>query len=236
MATVRHLVTTPSTTNGTSYASGSFTPDANELLVALVSAVNTIRTDTTMTDSQSLTFARVDTKFRAASLSIMVPFVANALAANSSMTVTFDCTGDAAGGTVITVLGVTGMTKDGLDAILQYAAQENQAAGTPAPAFSSSALTGNPTIGFVCNATDPAGLTEPSGWTERADSGHGSPTHGMEVVSRDSGFTGTTITWGSASASDFGSFILELDSSGGAAPTIPPKNVIISQAVKRANL
>jgi hypothetical protein len=56
-------------------------------------------------------------------------------------------------------------------------------------------------------------VTEPTGWTEHADTGYNNPTSGMEVASRDSGFTSTSIIWGSNSASNWGAIIAELDSS-----------------------
>ncbi|MDP2735983.1 MAG: hypothetical protein Q8P12_07310, partial [bacterium] len=66
-------------------------------------------------------------------------------------------------------------------------------------------------LGAVGNDSNPAGLAAPVGWTEQADVGQGNPPVGLETVTRDSGFTGTTITWGGTSASAFASIIVELD-------------------------
>ena len=170
----------------------------------------------------------------AASVNSIYAFVSDQLVSNAaSQTVTFD-PADAANGTIIFVNAVAGMSKSGTAAIRQFAKQDNQAAGTPAPAFSSNALTENVTLGVVGNATSPAGLTAPTSWTEPAstgDLGYSTPTTGGEYVFRNSGFTGTTITWGSASASAFGSIIIELDTSANPIGELYNYN----QAVKRAS-
>ena len=222
MATVAHLNSTASSSNTTSYASTAFTPLANDLLVVFVTASGTVAAGT-MTDSQSLGFTKITSALKNASADTIYLFIANALAAASSMTVTFDCTGDAATGADIQVAGVASMTRTGSIASLQTAKQENQASGgTPAPSFAASAQTGNPTLGVVGNSTNPAGMTTPTNWIERDDTGHNTPTTGAEYVSRDSGFTGTTITWGSTSASAFGDIIVELDT------TAPPTTFVNS--------
>lgn len=212
-ATVTHRIATASTSNVTSYASGAFTPAAGDLLIAFVVASGTVATGT-MTDSQSLGFTKVTSALKASSVDTVYAFVSNNLAANSSMTVTFDCTGDAATGAVIFVASVSGMLRAGLNAIAQSAIQENQAAsGTPAPAFTNAVNTNNPTLGSVGNGSNPAGMTPPSSWTEDAagDTGYNTPPTGGEYAFRNSGFTGTTITWGSTSATAFGAIILELE-------------------------
>lgn len=213
-----HAIATANTTNGTSYASGSFTPAANDLLVAFVVASGTVATGTMTSSVGGQTFTKITSFVYNGSLNTIYAFVGDQLVTAVSQTVTFDCTGDTATGAVVSVLRVSGMSRTGLSAILQSAGQSNQAGGgTPAPAFGASALTGNLTAGVVGNGANPAGLTPPTSWTEANDTGYPSPNIGSEYVYRDSGFTGTTITWGSASGSEFGSLILELDAS--AAPT-----------------
>jgi hypothetical protein len=102
------------------------------------------------------------------------------------------------------------MSRHGISAIRQYAKQENQSNAIPAPAFSSSALTGNPTIGIVASAEQ---VTHPTSWTEIAEGGYLTPDTFSEVASRNSGFTGTTITWGGTVTSAWCSLIIELDAS-----------------------
>jgi hypothetical protein len=212
-ATVTHRIATASTSNTTSYASGSFTPAAGDLLIAFVVASGTVATGT-MTDSQSLGFTKITSALKNSSADTVYAFVSNAQATASSMTVTFDCTGDSATGAIIFVASVSGVLKAGTSAILQSAIQENQAAGgTPAIAFTNAARVGNPTLGCIGNSTSPAGITPPTNWTEDAagDTGYNTPPTGGEYAFRNSGFTGTTITWGSTSGSAFGGIILEVD-------------------------
>lgn len=214
-ATVTHRMATASSSNTTSYASGAFTPATGELLVAFVVASGTVATGT-MTDSQSLGFTKITSALKASSADTIYAFVSNNQATASSMTVTFDCTGDAATGAIIFVASVSGILKVGTSAVLQSAIQENQAAaGTPAPAFSNPTRTGNPTLGCIGNASNPAGITPPTNWTEDAagDTGYNTPPTGGEYAFRNSGFNGTTITWGGTSASAFGAIILEIDAS-----------------------
>jgi hypothetical protein len=151
---------------------------------------------------------------KAASADRIYVFVADALAAASSQTVTFNCSQDNATGAVIQVCSVAGMTRTGQGAVRQTASTPNATAGgTPAATFSAAALTGNPTLGIVSNGASPAALTPPTNWTEGNDTGYSTPPTGAEYVFRDSGFTGTTITWGGTSATAYGVGIIELDTS-----------------------
>lgn len=213
MASWASGVSTNSTSNTNSYTTGNFTPSVGDLLVGFVIATATVAASPTLSNSAGTTFTKVGSYVKATSADTLYLFVANSLVTSATLqTCTFDCTGDNATGCNITIARISGMSRTGLDAIRQYNGQSNQAAGTPAPAFSSAALTGNLCMGFVGNATSPAGLTIPSGWTgEMTDTGYANPTTGAEGAYVNSGFTGTTVTWGSSSASDFCSLIVELD-------------------------
>lgn len=219
-ATVTHLVTTASTANASTYASGSFTPTAGDVLVSFAvitgSAINC-----KMTDSLGVGFGLAAQALKASSVDSLFLFVANKKATATSMTVTLDCTGDAGTGAVIFVAGVAGLTRFGPAAIRQSKVLSNQSTATPAPAFTSSVLTANPTIGFIASATNPAGITEPTGWTEGGDTGYATPTTGAEYVFRNSGFSSTTVTWGSTSSSAFGAIIAEIDISATVDYTYP---------------
>lgn len=211
MATVTHAISTASTSNATTYASGAFTPVAGDLLVVFVRAGATTATGT-MTGSTGLTFTKVDHALFASSAHRVYCFVSNSGAAASSQTVTFDCTGDTADGAVVHVLRVNGMGVFGASAVRQSAKTENNAGGgAPVATFASAAQSGNPTMGCVGNGANPATLTPPTNWAEASDTGYGTPTSGSEVVHRSSGFTTSTITWGSTSASAFGVLTVELN-------------------------
>lgn len=215
MSNVTHRIATAATTNVKTYTSGSFTPAAGDLLVAFVTATGMISPGI-LTDTQNLGWDLVATALKATSADTVYTFISKKLAANSAMTVTFDGSGDTATGCVIQVASVSGMTLTGLQALRQKLEVSNHAIGTPAPAFPGSCLTGNPTLGIIANATNPAGMTPPTSWTENSDTGYATPTLGAEYVSRDSGFTGTTVTWGSSSSA-YAAIIIELNAQG--APT-----------------
>src|SRR5436190_8115306 len=205
-------VLTPSTVNGTSYASGAFTPVAGDLLVAFVGASDTVASAPTLTASANgITFTRhATTVVKGASGDTGYVFVANQKvgASPASMTVTFTCTQDAATGADIVVLRVSGMTRVGLNAIRQIAASNNNAGGTaPAPSFGAAALTGNPMIMGVIHTTTFPAATPNASWIEQADSGHATPTFGTYVETRDSGFTATSLTFSTGTLGNNGGIL-----------------------------
>lgn len=215
MAAVTHRNATADTSNVTSYPSGSFTPALNELLVVFVIAAATVAAGS-MTDSQSLGFTKITSGVFNTGADTMYLFIANNLAAASAMTVTFDCTGDAATGAIILVAGVSGMSRKGSAAAKQSAKQENQAGGnTPSVVFGSLPTTGNPILVALANGANPATVTPPSGYTEQADTGFATPNRGGEYASLDS-FSGVsgTVTWGSTYGTGQGAALgVELDTS-----------------------
>lgn len=220
MATVTHRQVLASSTNASTYTTTSFTPPSGELLVSFVVASGTTTTPGVMQDSTGGNWVSSRIESKNSSADKLYLFVRDIVTNGSAMTVTFDCTGDAATGAVVFIAGVSGMSRFGSSAVKQTGGQTNQAAaGTPAPTFGAACDTNNPTLGFVGNASNPAGMTPPTSWTEDAsgDTGYNTPATGGEYVFRNSGFTGTTITWGGTSATAFGSIIVELDAS--AVPT-----------------
>jgi len=236
MAVTTHGNSLVSTSQSSTYTTTSFTPAAGDLLAVFVGKTGSVNNGS-VTDSLGGTYTLVRNASKNASADFLQFFIADQLASGSALTITYDCTGDGATGCIIFAIRVSGMTRTGAAAISQNAAQSNQsAATTPAPAFSFNCDTNNPTLGFVLNATNPAAMTAPTSWAELiADVGYGTPTTGGEYVTRDSGFTGTTITWGSTSPSAYGDIIVELDTSvpsGGA--HIPFRRIEIDRASSRA--
>jgi len=148
-------------------------------------------------------------------------FVATSTSTASSQTGTFDSTGDQTTGQVIFIAELTGMSSTGASAVRQTAKQDNiTGPATPGPTFASACLTGNPTLAALgIEGVNPATVTEPSGWTERGDTGYSNPTTGAEYATRDSGFTGTQIQWQS-SESIFCTMIVEFNAP--AATLSPP--------------
>lgn len=137
-------------------------------------------------------------------------FVRNALISSTSSTTVTVATGSNTSG-AIHVLPFSGMTRAGIAAIRSQGLQNNQAAGPAAPVLNQSALTGNPTI--VIQGSADTTTTAPTNWIERFDTNFATPTIALETATRDSGFTGTTITFGAASSTAFCSYAIELDTS-----------------------
>lgn len=216
MATVTHEIGLATTSAGPQ-TTAAFTPAAGDLLVVFAFGAGTVDATPTLTSSAGLTFTKVTSAISTvgANGGTLYLFVANALAAASSQTVTFNTPNDVNTGCIVYVAGVAGMVRTGLAAVRQSAIQNTGTAGTtPAPAFGVAPLTANPCVGSVVNATNPSAMTQPGSWTEgTADLGFATPTSGGEYAFRNSGQTATTITWGSTSASIFGAVIAELDSS-----------------------
>lgn len=213
MASATHRVTTPSTSNASSYASGSFTPSLGDLLVVCVTASGTVAAGT-VSNSAGTTFTKITSALKASGADTLYLFVADSLVTSAtSQTCTFDCTGDNATGAIVTVLSLSGMTRTGAAAVKKSGKQDNgAAAGTPTVSLGSAALSQNLLVGFIGNGSSPATLTQPSSWSELWDStGYSTPTTGHEVASIASGFTGSSVTWGSTSATAFGAIVAEFD-------------------------
>lgn len=196
----------------------SFTPANNTLLVAFVEASDTTQaTGSFSCNSGGITFTQFATVLFSGAANAVYGFVANSLAPNSSMTCTFDVSSDPSTGNILFVYEVSSMSRTGSSAIKQSKTNSGSAGNTLQVTFDASALTGNPTIGFVGNSSNPAGVSPTTNWTEGADLGYNTPTKGGEGQHRDSGFTGTQIQWGTDSASAWGAIIVELDTSSAVA-------------------
>jgi hypothetical protein len=225
-ATVTPEVNTADT-GATPNTSGAFTPATDDLLVVAVCATGTADVTAALTSSVGgFTFTQVEYVTYAGDTAGLFLYVSDALVSDtSSQTVTWTEAADPALGTNIMVAAIAGIELDGLDAIVQTAEEGNQAdSSIPETIFAGAAATGNPTLGFACNGLSPANITEPSGWTEGGDIGHASPDHGAEWAYRNSGFTGTTITWqteyGSAGSIQTAAMSVEIDATAsGGTPT-----------------
>jgi hypothetical protein len=223
MATVNLLLGQGDTT--AAWNSNSFTPTAGSTLVVFIGGAGTIENPASLTSSvggQTFElFTAIPHSSAAAPNSVLYGYVGTAAASASSQTVTYVEGADPPTGVNYHVYEITGITKLGLSAIRQSATDTGAGLSTPAAAFSVSALTGNPTLGAVhVNNINPATMTPPTNWTEGADTGHATPDMGMESCYRNSGFTGTTMTWGNAASGSYGIILVEIDASAssGVAP------------------
>lgn len=225
MAAVTALGTTFTTAAGTK--SVTATPAVGDLIVIIACHTGVASSDAP-TDNQGGTYNLIAFCTWGTNGSGRMTFwIRNALIVSAVSTVfTHDPTptgGSNGGG--LSVLKVTGMSRTGNIAPRNSTGGVTfAAAAAPAVSLSSAALTTNPVIGAVLNATSPAGLTPRTGYSELADVGYSTPIAGMEIMSRDSGETSATITWGGTSASAGGALAVELDASALPTTSFPPSN------------
>ncbi len=201
--------TVRATANGTT--SASITPAVGDLFVVAVTCQGSNNTSPSApTDDNGGTYTLVLAELKNSSADTLAVFVRTALLANTTATlVTPAVTGST--GTRTAVVAISGTTAVGSGAIVQSAGQANKASSTtPAPVFGGAANTANLVLGFVGNGGNPATMTPPTGWTENFDLGTSGKAVGLEGVEHDSGFTGTTVTWGSTSATAYASVIVEI--------------------------
>jgi hypothetical protein len=190
----------------------SVTPAVGDLLVVLV-AVSNLAAITSLTDNQGGTYTGIVAATRNPSNDVVMLYirdsfvtsaVAHQLTANMAATST---------GSGIGVLAVKGMTQAGINAYRSSGYQTAQVAGlTPAPVLNQAPLARNPVIGAFFTGVV-ANTTPRAGYTEHWDSTHLTPDATFQCMSRDSGETSQTITWGapSAAGSTWGAIAVELN-------------------------
>lgn len=223
MATVTYAGGIFNTTAGNKSPT-AFTPAVGDLLVVVCfnSGRTTAQPPTVSCTAQGITFTRHGTAMtKATSADAAWIFVADSFCTTaSSTTVTMTQSGDTGGGCFVYRIG--GLTRAGLAAIKQVGKQDNAAAGTPSITMGAAIQTGNPVIGAVFNGTNSTTTTAPPTtptYTENFDNGYTTPANGAETCHVASGETRTTVPWTAASASVFGSLLVEIDAS--AASTAP---------------
>jgi hypothetical protein len=212
---------------------GAFTPVAGDLLLCVWAAAGTSGTDQTCTSTgntgswtllDEVTFTTAGNNGRIWAWAYSVPATATSTTVQCSLTV------DGSTGQHIWVYQVSGMSRFGLAAKRQACEDNSHAAGTPAAtAFAAACLTTNPVLSFVHDEGVAVGYTPPTSWTEPSSPASEGiitvPTSRGVSAFIDSGFTGTAITWGTASTGVYGHYGIELDASalpGGAVrPNLP---------------
>lgn len=227
MAGITYTGTAWSTTAGNKTL--AVTPAVGDLLLVICSnSGRTAAQPPTVTISvQGITFSRHATTFTtASSANSGWVFIADSLCTiASASTVTMTQSSDTGGGFVL--WRVSGMSLAGQSAIRQVGKQDNAAIGTPSITMGAACLTGNPCFGYVMNATNGTTTTAPPTtptWTEHVDTGYATPATGREACSVASGETRTTIPWTGASATAFGSILVELDASVPVSGPLPDAN------------
>lgn len=113
-------------------------------------------------------------------------------------------------GMAVAAIGVTGYPK-----IRQSKTTFRAAGASTAPSitFDNAVAAGSAVIACLrISANVPGtGITAPSGFTSHVDNSYGTPAMAMQVCADDSGFSGSTITWGTATTSDWAIMAIELE-------------------------
>lgn len=194
------------TSNATSYALGAFTPTANSFLVCMVFCTGTVAAGSmsggglTWTRQQSILYNAVDTAYL---------FTAPVGSSPVSTTPTFSCTGDAGTGCVMMIFQFTG--HNAANPIVQSDAEARTGANPVITLPGNMVTTNGYAAGFGMPRNPPTS-TQPTNWSEIADTGYGSPTAGATGAYRAGGETGTTITFTSLSAA-YGILAIEVRAS-----------------------
>lgn len=208
MATVTLLGSVWNSTAGTKTVTAI--PAAGSLILIVTAHSGYVGTTTPTDNNASGTYVAIDNANKATNVDRLSMYIRSATVASAVSTIFTHAPGTTTGGG-IAVYQITGLVGTGLSAVVKSAKQENQASGTPAPVMASAVSTNNPVIGAVFTASNTTtNVVQRTGFTEDIDLGYNTPASGIEAIHRDSGETGTTITWGGAAASAFCSMAVEL--------------------------
>lgn len=190
------------------------TPSVGDLIVVPVSHSSTAD-DVAPTDDNADGLGTYSLVQLSSGTNMIAVYVRNALIGSAtSTTVTHAITGSNGGGLV--PMRLSGMSRVGTAAVRQRDATNDVAANLPSVTMPLGAvLTTNPVLGLIQNITNPAGQTEQSSpaYTERFDGGYTIPTQGFQVMTIDSGETGTAVSWGANSPSAWRAMVVEFDAS-----------------------
>lgn len=217
MATVTARGITWTTTAGAKSVA-SFSPAANDLLVAIV-GIATSDTAPTMSDSLGGAWTLVGSFQSQAATGGLRMYVRNTAVSGAAMTVTMTPTADAGGG--LAVLSISPVSVYGSSAVRSSGGQADQtAATTPAPVLSATPGPLNAIVTAIMDNTNGSANAAPrSGYAEHYDQGFNTPASGIEVSSLGSGETSATLTFSGTTPSIFaavaGEFIVTLTVSPG---------------------
>ena len=196
----------------------TFTPAVGDLLIVFCNVSTNTNATPTCSDNNADglgAYSLITTAAWGSSVSMGSAFIRNSLVGSATSTTLTVATGSNTAGQ-IGVIAVSGASGGGAAAVRQFVARENQGGVIPSITFSVAADAANLLLGALMNSNVGGAVgTPPSAFTEQIDASQTLPTTGLEVITRDSGFSGTTIVWGTTS-SPHAVMVIEL---GGAADT-----------------
>lgn len=198
-------------TSGTSDRTASITPSTSELIVAFASFSDNTQAAPVMTDDRGGTYTLVARASWASGVNNSALYVRNTLTTTrATHVVKLDTDTNTAGELVL--INVSGMSRTGAAAVRQVgSAAEQSASTTPAVTFGASTLSSNIVLGGVTSADTTT--TPPTGWTEQRDASQATPTTALEVATKASGYTSSSVTWGATQSTAYAALAIELDAS-----------------------
>lgn len=182
------------TTNATSYATASFTPTANSLLLVMVFATGTLSQGSM--SGQSLTWVRQYVSSSGGHTGYI--FWAKVGSSPSTGALTFSCTDDGATGCFINVHQYTGYDAAARNPIRQFI-EASSSTINPRVIFGTNLNTNNGYSAFWVSLTTNTS-TAPTNWTETSDGSIATPTAMCSAAYRAGGETGTTIAFTSSAS------------------------------------
>lgn len=221
MSSITHLGTTFNTTAGNKTVVA--TPAVGDLIVVILCCTGKAAGSTNITDNNgSGTYSLVGSSQTGFSTTGLLEVWIRDTFITSAVSTTFTANEASSTGGGLSVFKATSMLRTGVNALKQFVGDSGRtAASTPAPAFIAAVDTNNPVLaGVGCGTNSTTIVTPPASFTEAFDGGYNTPATGLETCFSNSGFTGTTLTWGSTVASAYADVAVELDTSALPGPTI----------------
>ncbi len=217
MATVTFGTYSLDTNSGTHVVNTSTTLGDLIVLIGVASGSNGISA-ITPTDNHSDgngAYTLIQSSVKNGSTDQVAVYARNALIGSNSASVNFTHAQGTTSGGGLVLYKISGMSLTGSASARQSPKQDNQpGSSTPSPLASSNFIATNPVIGVMFNASNPAGITPRSGYSEGEDDGWFTPTTGIESIYISSGETATAssgLSWGSTSATGFGAIVVEFN-------------------------
>lgn len=214
MATVTYRGATWNTTAGNKTV--TFTPAVGDLIIvaslhSAVDAASTVTDDGGTSPNGAYTRVGSLPSYSTAQAGTSGWYIRTTTVDNATQHIVTSAPGGTSTGGGLAVWTVNGAFSTGSSAYRQEGTQADQAAGTPAPVFPAAVRTMDVVLGAIyTNTNGSANCAIPSGWTENNDSGYNTPPSGLAAYSRNTGETGTTITFGAATPSQFASHVIEI--------------------------
>jgi hypothetical protein len=203
-ANVTLLGSTVDTNTGN--ATVAVTPAVGQLLaVFLTFSGSNIAAAGAVTDDQGGTYSQIGL------VGALGWFVRDSLVASAVLHTITGTPQAVSSGRAIVALAITGVTKVGSAAVYADDATTPFGAGANPTSTMGIIPANSPVISGLYNATDPSGVTVPSGFTSHVESGYSGPTTGIAVASKNGNETSGTITWGvSATIGNIASFAVDV--------------------------